>query len=392
MAKRLLATFLFLVFFQDAWAADIVRQKKEYGKQWALTYVESPEIGKFCSLVATPSADNIFSIAAYASRNVNITLTNPKWKLPDNKTVSLTAVFDNSSVRIAEFMRMRPFLASVNAAMNHEFLFDVLSLIQSGNRMTLKFSSGEGMSINLLGATEALKDWEACARDWAGYVVNIAQRVAPQPLGATKLATGTGIIVSTDGHIVTNAHVVRECLKISVGYGDKTVDAVLLHSDAKKDLALLQTPMNAPRVAQIAEHPIELGSKVAVFGFPLYGSLSSGGNFTLGSVSGLSGYRDDKGEFQITAPIQGGNSGGPVVDRKGRLVGVVKATMELANSGRIAQNVNFAIRASVLREFLDARKFPYVVASGAAGRDRSDTDLASAAKAVSALVVCSRKD
>ena len=93
-----------------------------------------------------------------------------------------------------------------------------------------------------------------------------------------------------------------------------------------------------------------------VFGFPLAGSLSSGGNFTSGLVSALRGLRDAAGELQITAPVQPGNSGGPLMDASGLVIGVVQAKLDALRSaivtGDIPQNVNFAISLEVLADFL----------------------------------------
>src|SRR5438270_13024552 len=93
-----------------------------------------------------------------------------------------------------------------------------------------------------------------------------------------------------------------------------------------------------------------------VFGFPLAGSLSSGGNFTSGLVSALRGLKDAAGELQITAPVQQGNSGAPLMDSSGLVVGVVQAKFDALRSaiatGDIPQNVNFAISLQVLADFL----------------------------------------
>ncbi|MFX4941208.1 serine protease, partial [Acinetobacter baumannii] len=72
---------------------------------------------------------------------------------------------------------------------------------------------------------------------------------------------------------------------------------------------------------------VRLGEGVAVFGYPLSGMLSTSGNFTLGNVTALSGLGDDSRYFQISAPVQPGNSGGPLVDANGNLIGVVTSKL-----------------------------------------------------------------
>jgi hypothetical protein len=100
-----------------------------------------------------------------------------------------------------------------------------------------------------------------------------------------------------------------------------------------------------------------LGESATVFGFPLGGALSSTGNFTTGVVSSLRGLRDAAGEIQITAPVQPGNSGGPVLDRSGAVIGVVQGKLDALKAvratGDIPQNVNFAVSLDVLADFLE---------------------------------------
>jgi len=108
---------------------------------------------------------------------------------------------------------------------------------------------------------------------------------------------------------------------------------------------------------------IRLGESVMVFGFPLAGSLTSRGNFTSGVVSGLLGLRDAVGAIQITAPVQPGNSGGPLMDASGLVIGVVQAKLDALRAaiatGDIPQNVNFAISLEVLASFLTENKVPF---------------------------------
>jgi S1-C subfamily serine protease len=98
------------------------------------------------------------------------------------------------------------------------------------------------------------------------------------------------------------------------------------------------------------------GEEVVTYGFPLAGLLSSGPTLTTGEVSALAGLRDNPRQFQISAPVQPGNSGGPLLDRSGNVVGVVVSKLDAQrvarSTGDIPQNVNFAIRGTEAVDFL----------------------------------------
>ena len=127
-----------------------------------------------------------------------------------------------------------------------------------------------------------------------------------------------------------------------------------------------------------------------MYGFPLFGALASQGNLTVGFVSALAGLGDDSRVMQISAPVQPGNSGGPLLDMSGNVVGVVTAKIDAIKVaeliGDIPQNVNFAIKASVVRTFLDSHGINY----GTEPSDRalSSADVADRAKRFTVLVEC----
>ena len=177
--------------------------------------------------------------------------------------------------------------------------------------------------------------------------------------------TGTGFVVDTTGSVVTNYHVVQQCGAVSfLINGANSSSATVVASDPMNDLALLRvsSPTKQSSVFQDPDK-LQAGDDIIVFGYPLLGQLASTGNLTRGSVSALSGLRDDTRYFQMTAPIQLGNSGGPVLNQAGRVIGIVtsklNAARELKATGDISQNVNFALKAAVLRTFLDSNNINY---------------------------------
>jgi S1-C subfamily serine protease/Holliday junction resolvasome RuvABC ATP-dependent DNA helicase subunit len=177
--------------------------------------------------------------------------------------------------------------------------------------------------------------------------------------GEKQRGNGTGFFISADGYIVTNAHVVDGCddPKIVCGLAEPA-PAQVLARDARNDLALLKVDFAPDHVATLRPG-VKVGEEIAAFGYPLQGLLSTEGNFTLGNISALAGFQNDSRHVQITAPIQPGNSGGPVVDRAGNVIGVVVSNLNMHSKGA-AQNINFAININVLTAFLNSHGVSYM--------------------------------
>jgi S1-C subfamily serine protease/Holliday junction resolvasome RuvABC ATP-dependent DNA helicase subunit len=200
-------------------------------------------------------------------------------------------------------------------------------------------------------------------------------------------STGTGFFVGADGYVVTNAHVIEgyEYPKVVCGLAEP-VPAQILARDDKNDLALLKVDFAPDHVATLRAG-VKVGEEIAAFGYPLQGTLTTGGNFTVGNVSALAGLQNDSRHVQITAPVQPGNSGGPVVDRAGNVVGVVVSGL-LRHSKGAAQNVNFAININVLIAFLNAHGVSYATE---ASEDRlPNVDLAEKVQSIAVLILCEK--
>ena len=207
-----------------------------------------------------------------------------------------------------------------------------------------------------------------------------------------KQGSGTAFLVSMAGIAITNHHVTDGCKEVRVQGRDGV--AKLLVSDTVNDLALLQVagPIKASAAIHADLSKLRQGEDVVVYGFPLDSLLSSGGNFTPGVVSAMTGLGNNSNQIQITAPIQPGSSGSPVLNKKGEVVGVV--SMKLSDSvmikatGQIGQNVNFAVSGQTLRTFLDANQVSYTSGSGFFSREKNTADLAEDARKWTLLVEC----
>lgn len=212
----------------------------------------------------------------------------------------------------------------------------------------------------------------------------------PSPEKEGGISSGTGFFVSDKGHIVTNQHVVDSCSNVTVRAGGASQQpATILASDRNNDLALLKIEQAPPAVADL-RFGLRLGEPIAVFGYPLSDVLATSGNFTLGNVTALAGMGDDSRHVQVSAPVQQGNSGGPLLDEFGNVVGVVtyklNALKSAALSGDIPQNVNFAIKVTALSNFLDVNRIAY--RTGATGVALKPADLAEKAQSISVYIEC----
>jgi serine protease Do len=198
--------------------------------------------------------------------------------------------------------------------------------------------------------------------------------------------TGTGFVVSLQGDILTNAHVVEGCSQITYDGLPATVTSL----SEVYDLALLNASgWSGSAVATFSPAPAKLNSDVTVVGYPLSGILS-GLNVTRGAVSSNLGFGGDMNGMQITAPVQPGNSGGPLVAADGEVVGVVVSKLDATYvadlTGDIPQNVNFAIRGEIAKLFLFQNGVEPTL--GVSDTPISPVDLAEAASGYTGFVEC----
>jgi uncharacterized protein len=217
-------------------------------------------------------------------------------------------------------------------------------------------------------ATQLSKDQiaaaEKAAREWHPEEVELAvpgrsRRAKRQASGPRLVATGSGFFVTRVGRLLTNNHVVRECAEVRVTEGEKATPTKLVAADPERDLALLQLPHPTGAAVFRASERLHPGESVIVVGFPLTGLLTSDPIVTTGIISALAGPRDDRHLLQISAPIQPGNSGGPLLDQSGRIIGVIVSslsTLKLAKAtGAISENINFAVNGDDAQVFLKAQ-------------------------------------
>jgi len=213
----------------------------------------------------------------------------------------------------------------------------------------------------------------------------------PETASNTEKSSGTGFYVNHKGHIVTNHHVVDDCKNIEIVIAREKFPASLVVNDSENDLAVLRVGALPQVVVSLrAGRSIRSGEDVLAFGYPLSHLLSEELKGSKGMINALSGPSNDSRFLQMSAPIQPGNSGGPLLDQSGNLVGVVTASLNAVkmakHTGDIPQNVNFAIKTSLVRNMLDARGIHYNTATSEMAMRTAD--IFERAKIFTVPVVC----
>ncbi|MFY8029186.1 MAG: S1C family serine protease, partial [Bacteroidia bacterium] len=171
-------------------------------------------------------------------------------------------------------------------------------------------------------------------------------------------SSGSGFIVSSKGYVVTNYHVIEKIercyVELKINDEIKTYEADIVQKDPKSDLAILKIKGATLDAAKFkipyafANGVAEVGTQVFTLGYPM--ALTAMGKevkFTDGKISSKTGYQGDISAYQTSVPVQPGNSGGPLFDNEGRLVGIVNAKIMEAD------NVSYAVKTGNLRNMFD---------------------------------------
>ncbi len=216
-----------------------------------------------------------------------------------------------------------------------------------------------------------------------GFAVSVADDKNP-----VDSPQGTGFVITPQGHVLTCAHVLGNFTVATLTLGGKRMLADLLHTDKAADLALLKLREPLPEGAAVLGFRSEakaysLGEDVFTIGYPLSRLLGNSARMSKGLVSATAGIRDDPKQVQVSAEIQPGNSGGPLLDREGNVLGVIQQTLNparvaQASGGALPQNVNFAIKVAPALAFLRSKD----AATHAALRFDTGGGLDAASKAV----------
>jgi S1-C subfamily serine protease len=182
-----------------------------------------------------------------------------------------------------------------------------------------------------------------------------------QSTNKTEKSSGTGYAISSNGYIVTNHHVTNGATSIKIrgvnGDFSKTYIAKVVIEDKNNDLSIIK--IDDPSFTSLGTIPYiienrasDVGSSVFVLGYPLRATMGDEVKLTNGIISSKSGFQGDVTSYQITAPVQPGNSGGPLFDDKGNIIGIINAK----HVG--AENASYAVKSSYLVNLIDLMPTP----------------------------------
>lgn len=175
-------------------------------------------------------------------------------------------------------------------------------------------------------------------------------------------STGTGFFVTNDGYMVTNFHVIEGATSVTVV---NTVDkkefvATVIEVDPANDIAILKIDAKSTGIPLASSFTATKGEEVLTLGFPLVAIQGQEQKATFGRINALSGIQSDVRFVQVDVPIQPGNSGGPLLNSRGEVIGIVTSTLSqivtLRASGALPQNVNYAVKVDYLTPALNAAK------------------------------------
>jgi S1-C subfamily serine protease len=381
------------------------------GKWQGAAYTTDKGAFSHCTAAAKFDKGLALIIAENADHSWIIGAADPAWQFHDRQSVTLILTFDGQVQFEIQGAATREAVVGKLPSQAINAWRKSRLLVATANKQTLQFDLAAAGNvvpsieycvdkINTNGIASAGDFSNPKAKpSTAKASAKSDDEPAEKPSEPDKLVSvsGSGFVVSRNAYIVTNNHVVADCVGDIHGnlVGQAPVKLRVVSADEENDLALLQgtKKFKEKDIATIRASAVNSGDQVVAIGYPLHGLLTSDLTVTTGIISSLAGLHNDTRFLQISAPVQPGNSGGPLHDNSGNIVGVVSAKLDALRmvkaTGDIPQNINFAIKTGALRDFLDNSAVPYQTADP--GSEMKTADIASAARTYTMLISCTAR-
>ena len=207
------------------------------------------------------------------------------------------------------------------------------------------------------------------------------------------VSTGTGFFITADGFFVTAFHLVKDAREMKILTERGLQKALLVKFDPANDVAILKVEEDVYSPLTIKPSlGVKTGDEVFTVGFPNVGLQGFEPKYTKGNISSLTGFQDDPRYFQISIPVQTGNSGGPLVNKNGDVIGVVVARLgdieTLIETGALPQNVNYAIKSSYVLTLLETMPQIYRNLKSPSQKEAIQADLVEQTQKSVCLVLC----
>lgn len=193
--------------------------------------------------------------------------------------------------------------------------------------------------------------------------IDMYRNISTSNATSSEKSSGTGFFLNKDGYIITNYHVVENAIDGNIkvtninGYNNKSFSVEVLVTDKQNDLAILRITDSAFSLLSDIPYTFKfntssIGEDCFVLGYPLISSMGKDIKLTNGIISSRTGYDGNVAQYQISAPVQAGNSGAPLFDKDGNIIGVIQAKHSFA------ENAGYAIKASYIRNLIDLLPTP----------------------------------
>ena len=221
------------------------------------------------------------------------------------------------------------------------------------------FCAGKGKNFELVSVNETQPPYILgnYPRSEIHFKCNDERTVSRRSEGASRTSTGTAFAVYNHNTLVTAFHVIdgADSITVSCNSGGSGL-ARVVKVDPSNDLALLEIDFSTAGFLSIDEVELRVGQKVFTLGYPVPEILGANIKYSDGVVSSLSGLRGAASLLQITTPIQPGNSGGPLLNERGELVGIITSSAAVAafmrHTGTLPQSINWAVKSGYMKPLL----------------------------------------